>query len=74
MITERIAAIRRASRRLWLQYEIYETEAYLADCARDGLIDSLHLREWRGRLAQMRIELAMLQEPLASPDVTERTA
>ena len=74
MITERIAAIRREARHLWLQYEIYETEAYLADCARDGLIDSLHLREWRGRLAQMRIELAMLQEPLASPDVTERTA
>lgn len=74
MITERIAAIRRASRRLWLQYEICETEAYLADCARDGLIDSLHLREWRGRLAEMRVELATLQEPLASPDVTERTA
>lgn len=74
MITERIAAIRRAPRRLWLQYEIYETEAYLADCARDGLIDSLHLREWRGRLAEMRVELATLQEPLASTDVTERTA
>ncbi len=34
----------------------------------------LHLREWRGRLAQMRVELATLQEPLASTDVTERTA
>ena len=66
MITERIAAIRREARRLWLQYEIYETESYLADCARDGLIDSLHLREWRGRLAQMRVELATLREPIQS--------
>ncbi len=55
-----IRYVRRALRRAWLVYEISETEAYLRACARDGLIDSLHLREWRGRVCTMRCELASL--------------
>jgi hypothetical protein len=62
-----ILAIRRELRALWLRYEIAETEAYLADCARDGLIHSLHLDEWRTRLAEMRVELATLAPPLKQP-------
>lgn len=59
-----IAATRRQFRALWLQYEISSTQAYLDDCARDGLIHSLHLDEWRARLADMRVELATLAPPL----------
>lgn len=58
-----MSAIIRFVRRCWLRYEISETEAYLRACARDGLIDSLHLHEWRGRVAQMRVELALLEGP-----------
>lgn len=48
-------------RALWLRYVIWETEAYLRDCERDGLIHSLHLDEWRGQVADMRVRLALLE-------------
>lgn len=50
----------RTIRRAWLAYEIHETDAYLRACARDGLVHSLHLEEWRARLAGMRAEYAGL--------------
>lgn len=56
-----IASLGRAIRSAWLVYEISETEAYLRACARDGLINSLHLEEWRGRVCSMRCELAALR-------------
>lgn len=66
-LTQAIVTIRRESRAAWLRYEIASTQAYLDDCAKDGLIRSLHLDEWRGRLAEMRVELATLAPPLAQP-------
>lgn len=52
-----------ALRRAVLRWQIWETEHYLADCARDGLSDSLMLRIWRDDLAQMRCKLILLQPP-----------
>ena len=68
-------AIVRGPRIAWLRLEIWETEAYLRDCERDGLVNSLHIAEWRGRLAQMRVQLALLQparRTTASATTTER--
>ena len=45
----------------WLRWTIWETEGYLAACARDGLVDSLSLREFRGQLCAMRVQLAVLE-------------
>lgn len=63
-LTDAIQTIRRESRAAWLRFEISSTQAYLDDCAQDGLIHSLHLDEWRTRLAEMRVELATLAPPL----------
>lgn len=52
--------------RAWLSYVIWETEAYLADCERDGLIESLHVTQWRAEVADMRVRLALLQQPRAT--------
>ena len=73
-LTDAMATIRRQSRALWLRYEIDETERYLADCAKDGLIRSLHLDEWRTRLAEMRVELATLAPPLKQTTPVTTTA
>jgi len=59
-MTRHLRLIARALRRAWLAYEIHETDAYLRACARDGLVHSLHLDEWRARLAHMRAEYAGL--------------
>lgn len=66
LLAHLLCAAARLLRRAWLRFEIHETEAYLRDCALDGLVDSLHLRHWRERLDAMRVELATLQEPPAS--------
>lgn len=52
--------------RAWLSCVIWETEAYLADCERDGLIESLHVTQWRAEVADMRVRLALLQQPRAT--------
>lgn len=57
-------AITVSPRIAWLRYQIWELEAWLADCARDGLHSSLHLRECRGQLAELRIRLIDLQTRL----------
>jgi hypothetical protein len=56
-----------ALRALWrwlriglLRYQIYETEAWLAACAEDGLLDGVCLRYIRADLDQMRVELYAL--------------
>lgn len=54
-------------RRAWLRFVIFETEAYLQDCERDGLVHSLHIAEWRATLADLRVQLALLQPPVAAP-------
>lgn len=66
-------AIVRGPRIAWLRLEIWETEAYLHDCQRDALVNSLHITEWRGRLAEMRVQLALLQ-PAPRRTTTERAA
>ena len=43
---------------LFLRWTIYEAEAYLLACARDGLHDSLSLREYRNQIAADRCRLA----------------
>ncbi len=55
--------------RAWLSYVIWETEAYLADCERDGLINSLHVTKWRAEVADMRVRLALLQQPRSTNTV-----
>ena len=56
-------------RRMWralriavLEYQIHETELYLRACARDGLVNSLSLQQFRWDLASMRCRLALLKE------------
>lgn len=51
-----------STKALWLDYEIHETEAYLRDCARDGLRDSLHLTYWRQSIGAMRARQIALRE------------
>lgn len=46
---------------LMLRWQIWETECYLRACTRDGLTDSLSLREFRGQLAEMRVRLIDLE-------------
>ena len=43
---------------LFLQWCIWEAESHLADCARDGLTDSLSLREFRAQIDRDRVRLA----------------
>lgn len=45
----------------WLHYEIHETEAYLRDCARDGLVESLHLKYWRRNVEAMVVDQIVLR-------------
>lgn len=48
---------------LWLDYEIHETEAYLRECARDGLVESLHLNSWKLNAGEMRAaQIALRQD------------
>lgn len=45
----------------FLRWTIWEAEHHLRECAADGLIDSLSLREFRGQIAAARVRLALLQ-------------
>lgn len=47
-------------RRWWLRWQIHELAMYLRACERDGLVDSLSLREFRGQIAEMETELITL--------------
>lgn len=42
---------------LLLRYQIWETEHYLRDCEREGLTDSLSLRDFRAQLQALRVRL-----------------
>ena len=46
---------------LVLRWQIWETEHYLRDCEREGLTDSLSLRDFRNQLAAMRCRLIDLE-------------
>lgn len=59
----------------WLRFKIRETEAYLRDCARDGLTDSLSIRDWRAQLAGLhaeRLQIAVDREALREGDPDRR--
>ena len=43
---------------LFLRWTIWEAESHLRECAADGLIDSLSIREFRGQIDQDRVRLA----------------
>ena len=62
------AAVLRAPGRAWrllcalvLRWQIWETECYLRDCEREGLTDSLSLRDFRAQLCAMRVRLIDLE-------------
>lgn len=57
------ARLTRAIQRAWLRWHIAELTTYLRACERDGLVDSLSLRHWRGQLAALEVRLIALQEP-----------
>lgn len=67
-------AITRGPRRAWLQFQIWELEHWLADCARDGLLDGAHLRECRGQLAELRIQLIDLEPRTENRDAAHPAA
>lgn len=46
---------------LFLRWSIWEAESYLRDCARDGLIHSLAISEFRRQIAADRVRLYALQ-------------
>lgn len=63
-----MSAVLRAPGRLWrlllaliVRWQIWETEHYLRDCEREGLTDSLSLRDFRNQLAAMRVRLIDLE-------------
>lgn len=62
MIAGTLRAALNRCRAIFLRWTIFETEAYLRACARDGLTDSLALRDFRLQLASMRCRLALLKE------------
>ncbi len=61
-------------KRLFVRWTLWETEAYLAACARDGLTDSLSLREFRGQCSSMRVQLALLDARIAARRALRRHA
>lgn len=48
---------------MFLRWCIWEAENHLFECAKDGLSDSLSMREFRGQISAMRVRLALLQVP-----------
>jgi len=44
----------------WLRYRIWETERYLVELQRDGIIEGISLREFRRQIEEMRCDLAIL--------------
>lgn len=60
-------------RALVLRWQIWETEHWLRDCARDGLLYGRTLDEIRAELCRMRVRLALLQAATARPTVTTAT-
>jgi hypothetical protein len=46
---------------LWVAYQIHETEQYLRACERDGLVDSLSLRDFRAQLSALRVRRITLE-------------
>lgn len=50
--------VKRLLHMAWLRYEISSAEEWLEDCRRDGIFDSLTLRQQRRHIATLYVELA----------------
>jgi hypothetical protein len=62
-------AVRLAAARLCLaiqlaaeRWALAETETYLVECSRDGIVDGLSLRAWRDQCAERRVRIALLEQ------------
>ena len=64
MLHELIQAASRALLRAYLRLRILELATWLDTLSRDGITDSLYLREVRGQLREFEIRLALLHPPL----------
>ncbi len=51
----------RLPRCLWLRYKIYSGEEWIAECAENGIFDSVSLRVAQADLDVMRLELSLLE-------------
>lgn len=45
----------------WLRFEIDSAEKWMADCARDGIYDSIQLSYLRKQVAALRVRLALAE-------------
>lgn len=56
-------AATRGPRMAWLHLELWELQAWMRDCQRDGLHRSLHLDRCAARADELRVSIALLQPP-----------
>jgi hypothetical protein len=69
-VTERVIRTRlnplqrlwRLVRIAWLRWQISTTEQWLAQLQRDGIINSLSVREFHKQVEAMRVELAIVEQ------------
>jgi hypothetical protein len=57
----------KALKRLWLMYLLSSDEQYLMTCKRDGLYSSLDVLAFERRMQEMRVQLALLDQPIKKP-------
>lgn len=57
----------KALKRLWLMYLLSSDEQYLMTCKRDGLYGSLDIQAFERRMQEMRVQLALLDQPRKKP-------
>ena len=58
------------ARRLWLLWCIDSTEAYMAACERDGILEGATLRHWRDCMAADRVQVALIEAQLRGEPAT----
>lgn len=59
---------------LFLRWCIWEARSYIAACARDGLTDSLSLREFRAQVDRDLVRLADVHARMQPKPATRRPA
>lgn len=47
--------------RVWVSFKLWMHDAYVAECGRDGLLDSLAMREWKRQRDDMMDELVAIR-------------
>lgn len=68
-----LLAITRGPRQALLRYRIWELQAWMRDCALDGLAGSLHLQACQAELDALCVQLALLQPPRRPAPTTATT-